>query len=81
MKYKIGILFFLGSITLYSCQPKNSNKETSDTTAVYGNPTDTGRREGDTVIDRGMGDSAGVQAGGTKVNVGQDTVGKMPHDK
>ena len=83
MKLLLGILStIIGVIALTSCQPKsNTNTKTSDTAAIYGNPAETGQRAGDTVIERGMGDSVGIQTGGTKVNVGKDTVGDMPHDK
>ncbi|WP_207535829.1 hypothetical protein [Desertivirga arenae] len=80
MRLKSALLFASAAFAFASCQPKNANQEATDTTTIYGNSTDTGRREGDTVIDRGMGDTAGVQSGGTKTNVGQDTVGKQPHD-
>lgn len=78
MRLRSALLLASATLVFAACQPKNANQEATDTTTVYGNPTDTGRREGDTVIDRGMGDTAGVQAGGTKTNVGQDTAGKQP---
>ncbi|WP_207424528.1 hypothetical protein [Desertivirga brevis] len=80
MRLRSALIFASVALTFVACQPKNSNKEATDTTTIYGNPTDTGQREGDTVIDQGMGDTAEVQAGGAKTNVGQDTVGKQPHD-
>lgn len=76
MKTNYSIVLLLICLVFLACQQSSSsNNKADDTSTVYKPSDDTSTSgQSDSAVDKGMGDTAGIQ-GGSKVNIGTDTAG------